>query len=132
MNLLQTMTIFAAASITMTGCVSTSIVSANQVSDKDLTCDSIGTRLGEVKAAKQFAQSKKGASGENVAAVLFFWPALLVNNSNTTQMINSMSNRESTLTKLYQDKNCKTDIPNYSTNEIQEKIKNKNTLESFG
>ena len=130
MKLLKILTI-GLGTAALTGCVATNTISTTQLNDKDLACDSIATRIGEVTAAKNFAQSKKGASGENVAAALFFWPALLVNNSNTTQMISSMDARKSTLTSLYNDKGCQNEIPTYTNKEIREKIKTKKTLEQF-
>jgi len=115
----------------LTGCVSTSTVSSIQTGDGDLECNEIATRIGEVQAARSYASSKKGASGENVAAVLFFWPALLVNSSNTSKMIDSMNARETRLSGLYDEKQCTDEIPQYTNEEIQEKLKNKDTLESF-
>jgi len=123
------------AIITMTmvvsGCVSTQTVSEKQVNDADLTCDSIATRIGEVRAARSYAKANKGVSGANVAAALFFWPALLVNNSNTTSMIKSMDARETVLVGYYEQKQCADTIPEYDNSEIKKKIKNKDTLESF-
>ena len=131
MKLLKILTISATASITLAGCVSTNTISTTQINDKDLTCDSIATRIGEVTAAKNFAKAKRGASTENITAALFFWPALLANNSNTSQMINSMDARATTLTSLYNEKSCADEIPTYTNAEIREKIKTKNTLEPF-
>lgn len=131
MTLLQNTAVIMATTVILSGCVSTSTVSASQVNDQDLTCDSIATRIGEVDAARSFAKSKRGVSSENVAAALFFWPALIANNSNTTRMINSMDARSETLNGLYQGKNCSSEVPSYTSREIQKKIKASDTLESF-
>ena len=66
-------------SASLTACVSTKTVSSNQVDDGKLGCASLATRIGEVRSAHDYAQANKGASGSNVMAALFFWPALLVN-----------------------------------------------------
>lgn len=118
-------------SVGLAGCVSTNTVSSIQTGDKDLGCNEIATRIGEVQGARSYASSKKGASGENVAAVLFFWPALLVNSSNTTKMIDSMNAREARLAELYDEKECTAEIPQYTAEEMEEKLKNKDTLETF-
>lgn len=115
----------------LSACVSTQTVSEKQVNDSELTCESMATRLGEVRAARNYAKANRGVSGANVAAALFFWPALLVNNSNTSSMIKSMDTREAVLVGYYESNNCSTAIPEYSNSEIKKKIKNKDTLESF-
>lgn len=125
------MTAIIAVTMTMSACVSTQTVSEKQVNDADLTCDSIATRVGEVRAARNYAKANKGVSGANVAAALFFWPALLVNNSNTTSMIKSMEAREAVLVGYYEQKQCSDAIPEYDNSEIKKKIKSKDTLESF-
>jgi hypothetical protein len=116
----------------MVACVSTKTVSENQVDDSTLTCESLATRLGEVRSAKAYAQANRGASGSNVMAALFFWPALLVNNSNTSDMIESMNQRESVLAGLYESNSCSEIVPEYDTKEMKKKLKSGDTLESFG
>lgn len=122
---------FIAASMSLTACVSTQTVSEKQVNDSELTCSSIATRIGEVRAASNYAKANRGVSGANVAAALFFWPALLVNNSNTSNMIKSMESRETVLVGYYSSNNCSDTIPEYENAEIKKKIKAKDTLESF-
>ncbi len=116
---------------TISACVSTQTVSKNQTNDLSLDCDSLATRLGEVQAARNYAKSNQGLSGSNVAAALFFWPALLVNNSNTSSMIRSMDEREAVLSGYYQSNQCTTTVPTFDNKEIKKKIKAGDTLESF-
>lgn len=120
-----------AACVAITGCVSTKTVSKEQINDVGLSCASIATRIGEVQAARNYAKSNQGLSGSNVAAALFFWPALLVNNSNTSNMIKSMDERESVLIGYYKTNNCTDAVPTYSNKEIKKKIKSSDTLEAF-
>ena len=120
-----------AVTLTISACVSTQTVAEKQVSDSELACNSIATRIGEVRSARNYAKANRGVSGANVAAALFFWPALLVNNSNTSSMIKSMDARESVLVGYYENKQCKDTIPEYDNAEIKKKIKAKDTLESF-
>lgn len=115
----------------ITACVSTQTVAEKQVNDSELTCSSIATRIGEVRAGRNYAKANRGLSGANVAAFLFFWPALLVNNSNTSGMIKSMDARETVLAGYFEANNCTDAIPEYENAEIKKKIKAKNTLESF-
>ena len=131
MKLLLNITVVMATTFALSGCVSTSTVSANQANDQDLSCESIATRLGEVDAAKRFAKAKRGASTENIAAVIFFWPALVANTANTNKMISSMDARNLTLNELYQSNGCSSEVPTYTTKEIRKKIKAGDTLESF-
>ena len=120
-----------AASATITACVSTQTVAEKQANDSELTCSSIATRIGEVQAARSYAKANRGVSGANVAAALFFWPALLVNNSNTSSMIKSMDSRETVLVGYFDSNKCSDTIPEYENSEIRKKIKAKDTLESF-
>ena len=117
--------------VTVSGCVTTKTLSPKQVGDQDLSCDSLATRIGEVRAAREYAIAKRGASTENVAALILFWPALVTNNSNTNEMISSMDAREIELTTLYNDKKCASPIPQYDNKEIAEKLKSGNTEEAF-
>ena len=118
--------------LSFTACVSTKTVTSIQVDDGQLGCVSLATRIGEVRSARDYAQANRGVSGSNVMAALFFWPALLVNNSNTGDMIESMEKRESVLVGLYDNKQCSESIPEYDTKEIKKKLKVGDTLESFG
>jgi len=118
-------------SVGLTACVSTKTVTSNQVDDSQLGCASLATRIGEVRSARDYAQANRGASGSNVMAALFFWPALLVNNSNTSDMIKSMEEREGVLTGLYENNTCSDAIPHWDTKEMKKKLKNHDTLESF-
>lgn len=121
-----------ALTATLSACVSTKTITKNQVADTQLLCSSVATRIGEVRGARDYARSNKGISGSNVAAALFFWPALLVNNSNTTKMIESMNEREAVLSGLYDGKNCSDTIPSYEVKEMKKKFKSGDTQESFG
>ena len=123
--------IIVAATATMTACVSTQTVPETQANDSTLTCDSIATRLGEVRSARNYAKANRGVSGANVAAALFFWPALISNNTKTTSMIKSMDSRESVLVGYYDSNNCSDTFPEYKNAEIKKKIKAQDTLESF-
>ncbi len=117
--------------ITVSACVSTQTVPKEQANDATLNCESIATRLGEVRAARSYAKANQGVSGANVAAALLFWPALIVNNNNTRAMVKSMDAREATLNDFYASNQCSTAIPVYKNKEIRKKIKEGNTLESF-
>ena len=129
-NLIRVL-VMIALSASMTACVSTKTVVKTQVDDSSLGCDSLAIRIGEIQSARDYAKANRGASGSNVMAALFFWPALLVNNSNTSDMIKSMDEREATLNGLYKVANCQDEIPHWDTAQMKKKLKAGDTQESF-
>ncbi|WP_342129798.1 hypothetical protein [Hydrogenophaga sp. OTU3427] len=52
------------------------------------------------------AQKEKGMTGTNVAAVLFFWPAMIGTYSNANEAIAAADTRKVHLMSLYKSKRC--------------------------
>lgn len=119
------------AVVSLSACVPTKTVTRTNIIDSELGCAAIAIRIGEIRGARDYATANKGVTGTNVLAALFFWPVLLVNNSNTTDMINAANEREVTLTGLYKRKKCSSTIPEYGVKVMAEKLKSGNTLEEF-
>ncbi|SIR86055.1 hypothetical protein SAMN02745664_10471 [Moraxella cuniculi DSM 21768] len=59
------------------------------------------------KEFEQKARAERKVTGKNIAAALFFWPALIGTYSNTEEAINAAKERQVNLTNLYEQKGCR-------------------------
>jgi len=91
---------------TLAGCANPKVVAQREIGDKDLTCSQIRREMEEVRDIKRDAESDKGFSGKNVAAALFFWPAIIGNEMNTGNAIEAANSRLGHLASLHEKKNC--------------------------
>lgn len=95
-----------AGSAVVSGCATPTVVSEKEVGDSQMTCAQIEREIREVERIKSEAERDKGVSGKNVAAFLFFWPAIIGNEYNTTKAIEAANKRLSYLAELHEQKGC--------------------------
>lgn len=93
--------------IVLTGCASPTVVDTRKAGDSQLTCEQIKLEIAEAERFEKEARKERTATGTNVAAAIFFWPALLGTYSNTEQAINAAKERKDNLFKLADSKACK-------------------------
>ena len=91
----------------LSACASPEVVSERQVGDSSLTCSEIKSEIREAEKFEDRARSEKGVTGTNVAAALFFWPAMLVTYSNAEEAIEAAEDRADFLMKLADSKKCR-------------------------
>ena len=91
----------------LSACASPEVVSERQVGDSALSCSEIKSELREADKFKDRARSEKGVTGTNVAAALFFWPAMLVTYSNAEEAIRAAEDRTDFLMDLADRKKCR-------------------------
>ena len=91
----------------LSACASPEVVSERQVGDSALSCSEIKSELREAEKFKDRARSEKGVTGTNVAAALFFWPAMLVTYSNAEEAIRAAEGRTDFLMDLADRKKCR-------------------------
>ncbi|WP_281967455.1 hypothetical protein [Roseovarius nanhaiticus] len=91
----------------LSACAAPEVVSERKAGDTALTCAQLGAQLREAEKFKEKARAEKGVTGTNVAAGLFFWPALLVTYSNSEEAIEAAEDRQEHLYKIADSKNCK-------------------------
>ncbi len=103
------MKLFAALtfSILVTSCATPTVVDTRKAGDAQLTCDQIKLEIAEAERFEKEARKDRTATGTNVAAAIFFWPALLGTYSNTEQAINAAKERRENMFKLADSKGCK-------------------------
>ena len=88
-------------------CATPYVVEVNKLSDTNLSCTQLKAEIEEAKMFEKKARDGRKVTGKNVAAAVLFWPALLGTYSNTEEAINAAKDRQNTLTKIYQQKNCR-------------------------
>ena len=96
-----------AISVVLFGCASPEVVQVKQVGDRNLTCEQIKTAYDDAGEFEEKARRERKVTGTNVAAAVFFWPALIATYSNTDDAITAARDRQKNLTKIAEEKNCK-------------------------
>ena len=99
LSLIATVTILA-------GCATPHVVQTVKLSDNSLTCQQLTTEMADADRFRTDAQKEKGMTGTNVAAVIFFWPAMIGTYANANEAIAAADNRRSNLMGLYNEKKC--------------------------
>ena len=76
------------------------------MNDTTLSCTQLEVEMSEADRFRIDAQKEKGMTGTNVAAVLFFWPAMIGTYSNANQAIAAADARKVNLMNLHTQKKC--------------------------
>ena len=102
------LTVLAAAVVAafLSGCASPTVVESKQSNDSMMSCDALKTAYGEAKDFESKARKERGVTGTNVAAAIFFWPAMLGTYKNTEDAIEAAKDRQRHLEKIASDKKC--------------------------
>ena len=90
----------------LAGCATPHVVESVKTSDTTLTCTQIDLEMKESERFRTDAQKEKGMTGTNVAAVIFFWPAMIGTYSNANEAIAAADTRKAHLMGLYTNKKC--------------------------
>ena len=91
----------------ISGCVSPEVVQTNTVADESLSCEQIQVQLEQLEEIREEARKGKTASGENVAAIILFWPAVIGNYANAQEALEAANKRNEVLVALAQKKRCR-------------------------
>ncbi|WP_299769378.1 hypothetical protein [uncultured Tateyamaria sp.] len=97
----------AATALLLSACVSPEVVQTRSVEDGDLTCEEIKVQLVQLEQIREEASKGQRASGENVAAAILFWPAVIGNYQNAKQALEAANKRNDVLVALAKKKRCK-------------------------
>ena len=88
------------------GCASPTVVESKQSNDRMMSCDALKTAYGEAKDFESKARKERGVTGTNVAAAIFFWPAMLGTYKNTEDAIEAAKERQKHLESIAAEKKC--------------------------
>lgn len=98
--------IFAILAAALSGCATPHVVESVKQSDATLTCTQISEEIRQADRFRREAQKEKGMTGTNVAAVLFFWPAMIGTYSNANEAIAAADSRKVSLIGFFNQKKC--------------------------
>jgi hypothetical protein len=106
--MLNKTTILALSSVfLLSACATPHVVEKKKLSDAKLSCGQITAEIEEADRFEKDARGERKVTGTNVAAAVFFWPALLATYSNTEEAIDAAKDRKQYLISLYEKKKCK-------------------------
>ena len=101
---------FAAAGLVLLsiyGCATSQKIQVVQPGDQNLSCTALMDDIKKLDQAQADIESKKGMTGTNVAAALFWLPGLAYTYYDAGEANRLISDRRSALTSMYNSKNCK-------------------------
>lgn len=90
----------------LAGCATPTVVPVRTPSDSALTCTRLQDGFDAAVKAEAEARDTRGANGRNIAAVIFFWPALLGTFFNSEEAIDAAQARQRHLMTLAEQKGC--------------------------
>ena len=90
----------------VSACANPDVVSVHKIGDEELSCEQIKEQFAEAQDFEKNAQEEKGATGTNVAAAIFFWPALFATYSNIEDAVEAARDRQEQLMKIAARKDC--------------------------
>lgn len=88
-------------------CATPHVVETKKTTDLNLSCSQLQAEIDDAKEFEKKARAERKVTGKNVAAAVFFWPALLGTYSNTEEAINAAKDRQNHLVGIYQQKGCR-------------------------
>ena len=91
----------------LAGCATPTVVETRKAGDASLSCEQIKNEISEAERFEREARKERSVTGTNVAAAIFFWPALLGTYSNTEQAISAARDRKENMNKLADKNGCK-------------------------
>ena len=91
------------------GCVSNEAVQTVQAGDYDKSCEALKFELDQMGAKFEEVKDDSGLTGKNVGLAVVFWPGIIVNEVRSNKNQDSVSDRVTHLSNLYQMKCLKDD-----------------------
>jgi hypothetical protein len=90
----------------LSACATPEVVQVDQVGDENLDCQQLKAAIDDANRFEREARHDRGVTGTNVAAAVFFWPALIGTYMNTDDALNAARSRQARLTAIYRDRKC--------------------------
>ena len=90
----------------LSACSHTQKVATVKPTDSKLTCEQINQEFSDLDNVLKQAKKNKGASGTNIAAAVFFWPAAVGNYLDAENAEELVQERQENLVELSNSKGC--------------------------
>ena len=94
--------------VLLSSCATSEKIQVVQPGDPNLACGALKEEIGKLDRAKSDIDSKKGMTGTNVAAALFWLPGLAYTYYDAGEAQRLIIDRKSALTTIYNNKKCST------------------------
>jgi len=104
--MLKKLSIILIAAMIINACASPKVVERKKYTDAQLSCSEIKYEMDECEKFRQDAMKEKGATGTNVAAAIFFWPAIFATYNNVNDAVQAADDRKNHLFQIYKEKHC--------------------------
>ena len=91
----------------LNACATPQVTQVKKMGDSDLSCEQILKEYEGAVDLEAAARKERTVTGTNVAAAIFFFPALLGTYANTEEAINAAKDRQKRLEKIATEKGCK-------------------------
>jgi hypothetical protein len=92
--------------LALSACATSEKIQAQQIGDRDMTCEELKAENAKLDQAKAEIDSKRGATGTNVAAALFWLPGLAYTYYDAGQADQLILERKAWLAQLHDEKGC--------------------------
>jgi len=102
----KTLLAVTAAAMILSACSHTEKVAVTQPGDQKMSCAELQNEFDDMDRVMAEAKKNKGASGTNIAAAVFFWPAAVGNYVDAKDAEELVQERQRHLTKIYESKGC--------------------------
>ena len=90
----------------LSGCATSQKIQVVQLGDPNLSCSALKEEISKLDKAQAEIDSKKGMTGTNVAAALFWLPGLAYTYYDAGEAQRLISDRKSGLTTIFNNKRC--------------------------
>lgn len=90
--------------IMLAGCVANKSVQTVQIGDEDKSCDQLKAELVQLGVTFDEVKDDSGVTGKNVGLAIVFWPGIIVNEVRSNNNEDSLSDRISHITTIYNGK----------------------------
>jgi len=97
---------FCVVGILLGGCATSKKMKSVEIGDSKMSCGEMRSELKRIDDAEASVEDKKGVTGTNVAAFLFWLPGLAYTYYDAGQAENAINERRSHINKLYNDHGC--------------------------
>ena len=108
--------------ILLAGCVSNKSVQTVQIGDEDKSCDQLKAELMQLGVTFDEVKDDSGLTGKNVGLAIVFWPGIIVNEVRSNNNEDSISDRITHLTTIYNGK-CLGDTDEKDDSLLKDKLK---------
>ncbi len=96
-----------AVALATAGCATSQKIQAVQIGDQNLSCAEITAELKKLDQAQTDVESKKGLTGTNVAAALFWRLGLVYTYYDASEATRLIADRRNALTTQFNSRNCR-------------------------